>query len=462
MNARAWRKVWFTAGATVGLLALVGLVGTALAHGPGGEVLAEGDVSLAAMVGDKINYQGRLTSSGGTPLDGTYPMRFRIYDSSGGATMLWDSGVMSVDVDQGLFNVELDVNPADFNGQALWLRIYVDGEWLSPRQELLPVPYALSVRPGAWVAGDVASPSAVINVVQPDDYSDAFGLYAYGPTTGIYGDGIEVGVIGHSYGHVGGRAGVYGDSVMGSGVRGSSLYHHGVYGESGGTYQHGGHFVNKSTVFGGQQVGVWAGSYYGNLIEGHEVDSDGYSVDRVFKVDWGGDVYADGTFHTPAADVAELLPASERVEPGDVLVIGPDGQLARSSYAYQPSVVGVYSAKPGFLGGVAEDAGGNEVQVELGAEAAASEKSEATRQLATDGKVPLAIAGVVPVKVSTENGAIQPGDLLTTASLPGYAMKASPVDLDGVEIYRPGTILGKALEPLDEGSGVISVLITLQ
>ena len=461
MNARAWRKVWLSIGVTVGLLAVVWVVGTALAQGPEGEVTVEGDVSLAAMVGDKINYQGRLTNPSGAPLDGTFPMRFQIYDDGAGGTMLWDSGVTNVDVDGGLFNVQLSVNPADFNGQALWLRIYVDGEWLTPRQELVAVPYALSLRPGARVSGDVASPSAVINAVQPNVSSAAFGLYAYGPTTGIYGDGIEIGVRGHSYGHIGGRAGVYGDSVVGTGVVGSSLYYNGVYGETGGAYADGGHFVNKNTPSQAGQAGVWAGSFWGNIIEGHEVNSAGDSTNLRFKVTWVGHVYADGSYLSPAADLAELLPASEGLEPGDVLVIGPDGQLARSSEAYQPTVVGVYSTKPAFLGGVPEDAGAEEAEVQLGAQSAAGEKIDAMAQLATDGKVPLAIAGVVPVKVSAENGPIQPGDLLTAASLPGHAMKASPVDLDGVEIYRPGTMIGKALEPLDEGTGVISVLITL-
>jgi len=324
------------------------------------------------------------------------------------------------------------------------------------------VPYALSLRPGARVSGDVASPSAVINAVQPNVSSAAFGLYAYGPTTGIYGDGIEIGVRGHSYGHIGGRAGVYGDSEMGYGVRGSSSYNDGVNGETGGAYGDGGHFVNKHIGWSAGQVGVWAGTYWNNIIEGHEVDSTGNSLNLRFNVTWDGYVYADGTYTTPAADLAELLPASEGLEPGDVLVVGPDGQLARSSDAYQPTVVGVYSTKPGFLGGVAEDMGGTEVQVQLGADAAPGDKNEAMAELATDGKVPLAIAGIVPVKVSAENGPIQPGDLLTSASLPGHAMKASPIDLDGVEIYRPGTTIGKALEALGEGTGVISVLITLQ
>jgi hypothetical protein len=41
-------------------------------------------------------------------------------------------------------------------------------------------------------------------------------------------------------------------------------------------------------------------------------------------------------------------------------------------------------------------------------------------------------------------------------------MKSMPVDLGGVAIHRPGTIIGKALEPLEKGTGEILVLLSLQ
>jgi hypothetical protein len=230
MNARGWRKVWLTAGATVGLLALVWLVGTALAQGPEREVMAEGDVSIAATVGDKINYQGRLTDTGGTPLDGTYPMRFEIYDSNAGPTLLWDSGIMSVDVDQGLFNVELAVDPADFNGQALWLRIYVDGDWLFPRQELLPVPYALSLRPGAHIKG--VGPTTCSAVLKVENDAGGFCGWA---VQGIAATG----------------AAVWGESTGGLGVRGYTEDLYAVYGSDGGTTQakgYGGYFETTTGV----------------------------------------------------------------------------------------------------------------------------------------------------------------------------------------------------------------------
>lgn len=68
----------------------------------------------------------------------------------------------------------------------------------------------------------------------------------------------------------------------------------------------------------------------------------------------------------------------------------------------------------------------------------------------------MAVVGIVPCKVSTENGEIQVGDLLVASSTPGYAMKGT----DRSKML--GAVVGKALEPLHEGKGVVQVLVTLQ
>jgi hypothetical protein len=125
------------------LIAMAGLAGAAT-----GELVPEAPVQA------KIHYQGRLTDPGGRPLSGTYTMRFRVHDDPAIYSLLWDSGNVSVHVDHGLFNVELGVDPTGFDGQGLWLEMLVDGELLTPRQELLPVPYALSLRPGARIEGN--------------------------------------------------------------------------------------------------------------------------------------------------------------------------------------------------------------------------------------------------------------------------------------------------------------------
>jgi hypothetical protein len=65
------------------------------------------------------------------------------------------------------------------------------------------------------------------------------------------------------------------------------------------------------------------------------------------------------------------------------------------------------------------------------------------------------------IKVDASYGAIHPGDLLTSSPNPGYAMKAQPVNVNGIEFYRPGTIIGRALGSLESGQGTIPVFVSL-
>ena len=66
---------------------------------------------------------------------------------------------------------------------------------------------------------------------------------------------------------------------------------------------------------------------------------------------------------------------------------------------------------------------------------------------------------VVKVKVDASYDPIKIGELLTTSPTRGHAMNAQPVDIGGVEIYRPGTRVGKTLEPLETGTGLIEVFV---
>ena len=73
-----------------------------------------------------------------------------------------------------------------------------------------------------------------------------------------------------------------------------------------------------------------------------------------------------------------------------------------------------------------------------------------------DGDTKVALTGRVYVRCSTENGPIRPGDLLTTASLAGAAMRATDVERSF------GAVLGKAMGELSEGEGLVLVLVNLQ
>ena len=80
----------------------------------------------------------------------------------------------------------------------------------------------------------------------------------------------------------------------------------------------------------------------------------------------------------------------------------------------------------------------------------------------------------VAVKVTDENGPIKRGDLLTTSSKAGYAMKWTLVDVTQAEDFeelksmlaengrRRNAVVAKALENLDSGEGKIMALVNLQ
>jgi hypothetical protein len=159
---------------------------------------------------------------------------------------------------------------------------------------------------------------------------------------------------------------------------------------------------------------------------------------NVFRVDGTGKGYFDGGTQTGGADFAESVAVRGnrvRYEPGDLLAIDPTGsrRLEQSQDAYSTRVAGIYSTKPGIL---------------------ATTHTMDDSRLASE--VPLAVVGIVPCKVSAENGAIGVGDLLVASSYAGYAMK-------GTDRGRMlGAVVGKAMEPLAGGRGVIQILVTLQ
>jgi hypothetical protein len=117
--------------ATVSII-LLGLVCLVVAQAPGG-------------IPGKINYQGFLADViTEDPLPGTYTMTFRIFSVAAGGSDLWNE-TQEVTVDSlGVFTVLLGTeNPIDiaFTGER-WLEITIGAETLSPRRELVSVPFA--------------------------------------------------------------------------------------------------------------------------------------------------------------------------------------------------------------------------------------------------------------------------------------------------------------------------------
>lgn len=148
-----------------------------------------------------------------------------------------------------------------------------------------------------------------------------------------------------------------------------------------------------------------------------------------------GDVTVNGNIAAKYQDVAEWVPSRQKLLPGTVVILDPDksNQVIASTESYDTRVAGVISEQPGVLLGE----GG-------------------------EGKVKVATTGRVRVKVDASRGPVRIGDLLVTGDKEGLAMKSQPMNVGGALFHRPGTLIGKALEPLESGTGEILVLLSLQ
>jgi hypothetical protein len=136
------------------------------------------------------------------------------------------------------------------------------------------------------------------------------------------------------------------------------------------------------------------------------------------------------------ADLAEPFTVTdpEAVDPGTVVVLDADhpGQVRVSATPYDTMVAGIVSGAGGINPGLVMN----------------------QEELTIDGEShPVALTGKVYVKAV---GPIKVGDLLTTSSLPGHAMAATDRD------RAFGATIGKAMSNLDEGTGLVLVLVSLQ
>jgi hypothetical protein len=135
-----------------------------------------------------------------------------------------------------------------------------------------------------------------------------------------------------------------------------------------------------------------------------------------------GDVEITGDIRLTNADCAEDFDIAglEKVAPGTVMVIDSEGALCPSEKAYDKRVIIL------------------------------------DKQESSNNRMPIALMGKVFCKVDAQYGAIEVGDLLTTSPTPGHAMRVDD------PFKALGTIIGKALRPLDNSQGLIPILIALQ
>jgi hypothetical protein len=352
---------------------------------------------MDAIVSTAMSYQGQLQKSGGA-YNGNCNFQFSLWDAAAGGAQKGNTiAKTATTVTNGLFSVELDFGD-QFTGDARWLQTAVqctgDAAFitLTPRHTLNAVPYALGLWPGISVRSSHSS------AVFTSDNKIGAGLAGYSSGTATNSWGV--------FGQSESSYGVHGYSANGgAGVIGTSAKGHGVHGVS--------HSADRSGVYGeNDNPNGFAGFFLGR------------TWTRVVEIAGGSDLAE--RFSQADGSVAE---------PGTVMVIDPDhpGHIKPSAGAYDHKVAGIVSGAGDIRPGLTLHQEG-----------------------VVDGDTVMAIAGRVYVKAEALSGPIQPGDLLTTSDMPGYAMKASD------DSRSHGAVIGKAMTGLESGTGLVLVIVNLQ
>jgi hypothetical protein len=264
--------------------------------------------------------------------------------------------------------------------------------------------------------------------------SGAYGLLAgvdkiFSQHAGVYGESDQQGVFGTST--KAGGTGVYGyietagfalrAEVKGGGtaISGKSLDGAGLAASFEGNATHNGDLTHT-----------------GNLTLNGNLDHTGtFELDGPMTMSTGGLTLTKGDITLTGADCAEDFGTAldETLAPGSVVIMGSDGNVRLSECSYDKAVVGVISG-----------AGDFQPAMILG------------RPATSANRAPVALIGRVNCLVDANYSSIEIGDLLTTSPTPGHAMKVTD---PGKAV---GTVIGKALRPLDCGKGLIPILVCLQ
>jgi hypothetical protein len=339
-------------------------------------------------------------------------------------------------VDNGLFNMDLNgCSSSDVDGKQLYLGITVGSDpEMTPRQPIYPVPYARSLRPGAIISSTTSS--AILHIENWD--TSGRGLRAYARAT----SGENYGVVGASWSPEG-YGGYFYNATTGDGVYGEGWF--GVYG------------VGTNSGVYGRSAG--SQGVYGFSLDGYGMAASTLDLSHNYGLYTSDNIHALD-YHTSGAQMQVVRNAGQAaLEPGDVVVFSgveagdpPLIEVARAATAHSTAVAGVVHSRYNLAAAAVDPEQGTRADLEVTPDGPA-----------TPGEALLIVVqGPAQVKASAVAGAIQPGDLLSTAGPAGRAAKAGQVTLEGVETARPGTVLGKALEALETGDQRIYVFVTLQ
>jgi len=432
------------------------MVRCAIISAVGVVALALGAAAAAEPVSDAFTYQGRLESSG-SPAQGLHDLRFTLYDAPTGGASVGPTLSFNVLIQNGLFTLPLNFGPDAFDGERRFLEIEARAtnpldpnpfETLTPRQEVSPAPHA-----GFSIATRGISVDSAGNVgVGVDTPLENLHVGGSAPALLIApGTGAEVSMIATDFRADATMTNEDGATTVflgssGSGSAGflqvednSSAIKVKLDAEVGGINAGVGQLFNSA---GTETIRLEAEEAAGN---GAAIKLKNFAGQTTIELDAGLGSSGDGRIITQELQITGGSDLSEQFDissdagaprPGMVVSIDAAnaGRLTVSSSAHDKRVAGVISGagdvKPGMLMG--------------------------QRGTKADGEHPVALTGRVYVWCDADAAPIEPGDLLTTSTTPGHAMKV----LDHRRAM--GAIIGKAMTPLESGRGLVLVLVSLQ
>jgi hypothetical protein len=457
-----------------------------------------------------FSYQGRLTDAG-SPANGSFQMQFKLFDAAAAGAQIGTTLTdVPVTVTAGSFSIKLDFGAGVFAGGTRFIEVAVrhnSGEsyvTLGPREQIVSSPYGVRTLSTA-----MADDSQKLGGVAASEYVTTSTVGSSFINNNTAPQTANFNITGN--GRVGGNFGIgtatpnAGLEIRGTGAAtqqritdtasGNSLV---LQGGAGGNMKITGFNYNTftavplyfsvdgaNTIFnsGGGNVGVgltspatklsvfsdfygishtdgtrtlstfinssgaWLGTRSNHSLHFFANDSGERmtltpagnvgigTVNPTQKLHVVGTVRTSVLQVTAGSDLAENFAVDTSVEPGMVVAIDPlyTGKLVLSRGAYNKRVAGIVSGANNLSAGMLLpdlNEGGDSMPIAL------------------SGRVWVhAVAGKVPIR---------PGDLLTTSTIPGHAMK--------VRDHRraQGAIIGKAMSELKSGTGLVLVLVSLQ
>lgn len=413
-----------------------------------------------------MNFQGLLTDdSGNAVVNQIKTMSFKIYDTATNGTAKWQE-IQYVQTDsKGLFNVVLGANipiaDSVFDDTGLYLAVAINFIELSPRTPLASVAYAnrVSSIDGAAsgklvgqlvIAGDTSTQLAAGPLSSHDDPFLQVGEKSlpgcpWPPGKIEVTNGCEVAIaLDGATGRVGigtgdptarlqvnagnEQSGIFlnNKSAVGAGVEAATVKVQNDNPDGIALFAQSNTTDAAVVVTNTNATGLVIKCFGENFTEAFKVSAKGRATTAVLEITGGSDL----------SEQFDISTHSGELQPGMVVSIDPEhpGELALSCRSYDRRVAGIISGAGGINTGMLMGQSGS----------------------LADGKYPIALTGRVYCWADASNGPIQPGDLLTTSDTPGHAMKVTD------HAQAQGAIIGKAMTRLEQGKGLVLVLVTLQ